>query len=29
MTPAMHVFAGVNDASNACITGVVDTGEAP
>jgi hypothetical protein len=29
MTPAMHVFAGVNDTGNACITGVVDTGEAP
>jgi hypothetical protein len=24
MTPAKHVFAGVNDTGNACIAGVVD-----
>jgi hypothetical protein len=29
MTPAMHVFAGVNDTGNACITGVIDTVDAP
>jgi hypothetical protein len=29
MTPAMHVFAGVNDTGNACIAGVIDTVEAP
>jgi hypothetical protein len=34
MTPAMHVFdgvndTGVNDTGNVCITGVVDTGKAP
>jgi hypothetical protein len=29
MTPAMHVFAGVNDTGNACIAGVVDTVDAP
>jgi hypothetical protein len=29
MTPPKHVFAGVNDTGNACIAGVVDTGDAP
>jgi hypothetical protein len=29
MTPAKHVFAGVNDTGNACIAGVVDTVDAP
>ncbi len=29
LTPAMHVFAGVNDIGNACIAGVVDTVDAP
>jgi hypothetical protein len=29
MTPAMHVFAVVNDYGNACIAGVVDTVDAP
>jgi hypothetical protein len=28
LTPAMHVFAGVNDTGNACIAGVVDTVDA-
>jgi hypothetical protein len=29
MTPAMHVFAGVNDTGNECIAGVVDTVDVP
>jgi hypothetical protein len=29
MTPAMHVFASVNDTGNACIAGVVDNIDAP
>jgi hypothetical protein len=29
LTPAKHVFTGVNDNSDACIVGVVDTVDAP
>jgi hypothetical protein len=29
MTPAKHVFTGVNDTGNACIAGVVDTVDSP
>jgi hypothetical protein len=29
MAPAKHVFAGVNDTGNACISGEVDTIDAP
>ncbi len=29
MTPAKHVCTGVNDTGEACIAGVIDTGDAP
>jgi hypothetical protein len=29
LTPAKHVFTGVNDTVDACIVGVVDTVDAP